>query len=255
MNTDDKAQQPSNPMSAAMLDLSKKQSDNDSENNMLDELFAKHSASQTTEEDLPVDAPLSETLSEFGAKSEQSNTPATPEVSVLQPNARSTPINEFAKATLFSTSKVPLAVYSVIALLMLIAAQFPMVWANMLFSPEELTQLPAFILDNLGTIFGGFFILLLLGSLYMGIKESFTGKLNVYEDYLAFKGKLFKTDKIHYADVRSIIVHRSPYTLFGDIGHLEVMGRSKEFTFKNVSKPFELKEVLLHRKELFLKSQ
>jgi hypothetical protein len=162
---------------------------------------------------------------------------------------------EFAKATLFSTSKVPLIVYGTIGLALFGCGQFPTVFAEMLFTPDELLELPGFILNNLPTVFGGFFYLLALGAIFLGIKESFTGKLNVFEDYLAFKGKLFKTDKMHYADLRSIVIHRSPYSAFGDIGHLEVMGKSREFIFKNVAKPFELKEILIERKNKFLNNQ
>jgi hypothetical protein len=168
------------------------------------------------------------------------------------PGAGSSPQQEFAKATLFSTSKVPLIVYGAVALLLFVCGQFPTVFAGLLFTPDEQLELPGFILNNLPTVFTGFFFLLAAGAIYLGIKESFTGKLNVFQDYLAFKNSLFRSDKIHYADLRSIVVHRSPYSLFGDIGHLEVMGKNKEFIFKNVSKPFKLKETLLERKNNYL---
>lgn len=165
---------------------------------------------------------------------------------------RDSPPQEFAKATLFSTSKIPLLAYGALAMVLGACSQFPTMFANLLFSPDELKELPGFILNNIPTVFGGFFFILSAGAIYIGLKESFTGKLNVFEDYLAFKSNLFKTHKMHYADVRSIVIHRSPYSLFGDVGHLEVMGKSKEFVFKNVSRPFELKEILLERKNKYL---
>lgn len=156
----------------------------------------------------------------------------------------------FSTSLKLRSSKKVFIPFLLFASVILLASFFPDAIVGLLMSDQDIDKLKD-ISEKLPSYLPSIIKLLLyaLSSVFLwfGIKEVNNGSLQIFDSYVLYKKGLMNKVKIHYQSISSIEVHRAPFTVFMDIGHLEISSQQKDIIIKNIDKPFEIKSLLVNK--------
>lgn len=160
--------------------------------------------------------------------------------------------SKFSKSSKYRASIISTYPFLVIAALSMGLAQYPDFLSDAFFKPEQLAQLPQFLQNNIGKVLTFLLYGVAIAMSFVAFKQLAQGTLIVFDDYIKFKKGLFDTKKILYVDLVSITVHKAPMSIFTDIGNIELSSSFDEIKLNNVSKPTELRSLILEKQQIFI---
>ena len=204
------------------------------------------SFSQNPYKEAPVTAEK-ESIDEAEANEQEPDTTDSEEVT-------DKPLAKYSEFVKYSSAMTPFVPFAVIAFIASIAAQFPHFLIGLM-DPNELAKLPQFMLNHMPMIVSVGLYLLTAAMLFVGVKQILNGKIVVYESYIKFTKGIVEAEKIHFNEPLSIEIHKAPFSIFFDIGHLEITTPQKEIILKNAPSPFGIKEFINARVSEFKKKQ
>lgn len=147
---------------------------------------------------------------------------------------------QFAHKTVFSTSPRVIIPPLILAICMTIGSYFVPA-----LSAEDAAQLPQFMAQNYETILQYLIFGAAAFVLFLGIRSSANGKLLLYSDYVERRKGMFNKQKVHFCDIRSVHVHRAPFSALLNLGHVEILCRNHVLELKSVHDPFTLKDMII----------
>ena len=119
----------------------------------------------------------------------------------------------------------------IISLFIFICSLFPETIVHIVFSSDDLLKLNQdvpWVSDRITPIFKYLLIAFSVGIFSVGLKEINNGTLHIHESYVVLKKLFQKPIKIHFKEVASIDVHRSPFSFLFDLGTIEVTDGKKD---------------------------
>ncbi|GAA5143647.1 hypothetical protein [Thalassotalea piscium] len=171
-----------------------------------------------------------------------------PEVGAL--TSATTQQKEFSHRLKFKPSKKASLPFVLMALIFLLGSMFPNSIISMLFTPEDLVKLSeqsSMVVKYMPVVVKWLMYITTILLLFIGYKQVSYGSLEIFDSYILHRKGLLKKTKVMFQENPSIEVHRAPFSLFFDIGHLEITTPRKDFQINNIKHPFKIKRLIEDR--------
>lgn len=154
---------------------------------------------------------------------------------------------KFSKSYRVKSSKRILIPFFIISVVFFVMGYFSEVVVGVLFSAKEMNELAEkspWLSENMSLILHYVLYVCSVGMVFLGFKAVNNGVVQVFDSHIVHRKGLFNKDKIHFINLASVEVYRSPFSVFFDVGHIEILTAQKEIKIAHVYNPFFIKELI-----------